>query len=217
MWKVSEEPEGRRKHGDELQADTSASLKAETHKSFWQGALGPGAQHCVRLKVGSPVLGCPPWDLGGCCSLSLSLWFTMWSILFWMLDTFAGVEIANERWGPWGEEGELWWGEGLAEAGWSDGNGGRSLGGDAVARSLSVEQSLWWAKQEGSIEQKFLKREVLDPPGINKLIKGQESQFLNQLKQMNTIGTEFQSPLTIMSDDLTKEARWEFSQGSQQC
>lgn len=28
---------------------------------------------------------------------------------------------------------------------------------------------------------------------------------------MNTIGTEFQSPLMIMSDDLTKAALWEFS------
>ena len=33
--------------------------------------------------------------------------------------------------GTRGEEGELWCGEGLAEAGWSEGNEVRSLGGDA--------------------------------------------------------------------------------------
>lgn len=43
--------------------------------------------------------------------------------------------------GPGGEEGELWWGEGLA-GGLGDGNGGRSLGGMQVCSRLSVEQPL---------------------------------------------------------------------------
>lgn len=48
-----------------------------------------------------------------------------------MLDAFAGVEIANERWGPWRRGRRTMVGEGLAEVGWSNGSEGRSLEGDA--------------------------------------------------------------------------------------
>ena len=57
-----------------------------------------------------------------------------------MLDAFAGVEIANERGGSGGEEGELWWGQGLAEEGWSNGSEGRSLGGDASLLKVSAKE-----------------------------------------------------------------------------
>lgn len=60
MWKVSEEPEDVRKHGDELQADTSASLKAETHKLFDKEPWARVPSTVLQTEGGESSAGLPP-------------------------------------------------------------------------------------------------------------------------------------------------------------